>query len=96
MSVIKRPLITEKFSALGESLNQYGFIVDRKATKEQIKAEIELVFDVKVDRVNTMIYQGKEKTRYTKRNIISGRTPGFKKAIVTLKEGSQIDFYSNI
>jgi large subunit ribosomal protein L23 len=96
MSVIKKPLITEKFSELSEKENKYSFIVDRRATKAQIKAEVEEVFNVKVDNVNTMVYQGKPKTRYTKRSIISGRSRSFKKAIVSLKEGSQIDFYSNI
>ena len=96
MSVIKKPLITEKFSELSETENKYGFIVDRRATKEQIKAEVEEIFNVQVDSVNTMVYQGKPKTRYTKRNIVSGRSRSFKKAIVSLKEGSQIDFYSNI
>ncbi len=96
MGIIKKPLITEKFSALSESENKYAFVVDRKATKEQIKSEIEKLFGVRITAINTMIYQGKEKTRYTKRNILSGRTASFKKAVVTLKEGDNIDFYSNI
>jgi large subunit ribosomal protein L23 len=96
MSILKKPLVTEKYAALNEKLNQYGFIVDRKATKEQIKAEIEKVYEVAVTGVRTMVYAGKVKNRYTKRNFVTGRTPGFKKAIVTLKDGDQIDFYSNI
>jgi len=96
MSVIKKPLLTEKFSALGEKENKYGFIVDKKATKDIIRKEVEHVFKVKVIDVNTMIYPGKAKTRYTKKNIITGRTIGFKKAVVKLKDGDKIDFYSNI
>ncbi len=96
MTVIKRPVITEKYSQQGESLNKYAFIVERKATKEQIKKEIEALYGVKVISINTMVYQGKKKTRYTKRNILEGRTRSYKKAVVTLKEGDVIDFYSNI
>ena len=95
-SIIKKPLITEKFSAMGEKENKYGFLVDRKASKEQIRKVIQKVFNVEITDVNTMVYGGKPKTKYTKRNIISGRTSGYKKAIVTVKEGQKIDFYSNI
>ncbi|MBC8344426.1 MAG: 50S ribosomal protein L23 [Bacteroidetes bacterium] len=96
MSIIKKPLITEKFSALGESENKFGFIVDKKATKAEIKREIEKLYDVEVTSVNTMIYLGKPKSRFTKRTAINGRTKSFKKAIISLKEGQNIDFYSNI
>ncbi|MEX0966478.1 MAG: 50S ribosomal protein L23 [Bacteroidia bacterium] len=96
MNIIRKPLITEKFTSLGERLNQYGFIVDKKATKPEIKAEIEKLYDVKVTDIRTMIYAGKTKQKYTKRNIISGRRRDFKKAIVALKEGQEIDFYSEV
>jgi len=96
MSVIKKPLITEKFSAMAEKGNKFGFIVDRKATKEQIKREIEAVFKVEVASVNTMIIAGKPKQRYTRKSINNGRTAAVKKAVITLKEGNKIDFYSNI
>ena len=95
MNVLKKPLLTEKYVSLAEKQKQYGFIVDKKATKEQIKNEVEKVYDVKVDEVRTMVYAGKRKTRYTKRNVISGRKDGFKKAVISLAEG-EIDFYSNI
>lgn len=96
MNIIKKPLITEKFSELSETENKYGFIVDKKSTKEQIKNEVETLYKVKVVAVNTMVYRGNRKTRYTKRNIIEGRTKSFKKAVVTVKDGDHIDFYSNI
>ena len=96
MSIIKKPLITEKFSTLGEKENKFGFIVDKKATKDEIKREVEKLYGVEVKCVNTMIYLGKPKSRYTKKNIINGRTRSFKKAIISLKEGQNIDFYSNI
>ena len=95
-TVLKRPLITEKYNEIAEKLNQFAFMVDKKATKQDIKDAIEKVYDVQVDQVRTMVYQGKTKTRYTKRGFVEGRKPGFKKAIVTLKDGGIIDFYSNI
>ena len=95
MSILKKPLITEKASALNES-GKYGFIVDQNANKVQIKNEVEKMYGVTVESVNTMKYQGKLKSRYTKSKVISGRTAGYKKAIVTVKDGEVIDFYSGI
>lgn len=96
MSIIHKPIVTEKMTEKGEDLGQYGFVVDKKATKLQIKGAIESLYDVKVESINTMIYGPKTKTRYTKSGVISGKTKAVKKAIVTLKEGDVIDFYSNI
>lgn len=76
--------------------NRYGFIVDRRANKIEIKKAVESFYDVKVLDVNTMNYSGKVKSRYTKAGFLTGRTKAFKKAIVTLAEGCTIDFYSNI
>ena len=95
-SIIIKPIITEKMTAQVESLNRYGFIVDRKADKLQIRKAIESLYGVKVDSVNTMRYGGKIKSRYTKAGFISGKTNGYKKAIITLEKGQTIDFYSNI
>lgn len=96
MGVIKKPVITEKMTAKGDSLHQFGFIVDKRANKIQIKNEVEELYNVQVVSVNTMNYSGKLKSRYTKSGIISGRTNAYKKAIVTLAEGETIDFFSNI
>ena len=96
MSILIKPIVTEKMTSLGEDLNRYGFVVDRHANKIQIKKVIEEMYDVSVISVNTMKYRGKEKSRYTKTGIISGKTRSYKKAIVTLAEGERIDFYSNI
>ena len=96
MGVIFKPVITEKMTEQGEKLNQFGFIVDRKANKIQIKAEVEELYGVQVLSVNTMNYSGKRKSRNTKSGVISGKTKAFKKAIVTLGEGESIDFFSNI
>ncbi|MBT3174741.1 MAG: 50S ribosomal protein L23 [Lentimicrobiaceae bacterium] len=96
MGIILKPVITEKMTAKGEDLNQYGFIVDKRANKLQIKGEVETLYGVEVLSVNTMNYSGKRKSRNTKSGVISGKTNAFKKAIVTLQEGETIDFFSNI
>ncbi len=96
MGVIFKPVITEKMTEKGESLKQFGFIVDKRANKVQIKAEVEDIYNVQVLSVNTMNYSGKLKSRFTKSGVISGRTNAYKKAIVTLAEGETIDFFSNI
>jgi len=96
MNIIIKPVITEKMTDLGEKLNRYGFIVDKKANKIQIKKAVEEFYGVDVLAVNTMNYSGKEKSRFTKGGVIAGRTSAYKKAIVTLAEGETIDFYSNI
>ena len=96
MIIIKKPVITEKMTAVSEKLNRFAFIVDKNANKYQIKDAIEKLYDVKVVAVNTMNYDGKLKSRYTKSGVVSGRRAAFKKAIVTLREGDTIDFYSNI
>lgn len=95
-TILKKPLITEKYNDLAERLEQYAFIVDRKATKDEIRKEIETVYEVKVDQVRTMTYGGKNKTRYTRRGLIKGRTTSYKKAVVTLLDGGIIDFYGNL
>lgn len=96
MDTLLKPIVTEKMTNMGEKLNRYGFIVDKNANKLQIKKAVEEMYDVNVESVNTMRYGGKNKARYTRTGIISGRTPSFKKAIITLAEGESIDFYSNI
>jgi large subunit ribosomal protein L23 len=96
MNILIKPIVTEKMTALGERFNRYGFVVDRKASKVQIKKAVESLYSVSVDTVNTMIYGGKKKSRFTKSGVIAGKTNSYKKAIVTLVEGDTIDFYSNI
>ncbi|MBI9061568.1 MAG: 50S ribosomal protein L23 [Marinilabiliaceae bacterium] len=96
MKVIIKPIVTEKMTAQGESLNRYGFVVDKGANKLQIKKAVEELYNVSVVTVNTMVYSGKEKSRFTKSGVIVGRTNSFKKAMITLADGDKIDFYSNI
>ncbi len=96
MNILIKPIITEKFTEMGEDMNRYGFLVNKNANKIQIKKAVEDMYDVKVESVNTMLYGGKRKSRYTRGGLISGKTPVTKRAIVTLAEGDTIDFYSNI
>ncbi len=97
MSIIIKPVITEKLTAITEKIpNRYGFIVNKKANKLQIQEAVEELYDVTVEKVNTMNFSGKNSSRFTKSGLLTGRTSSFKKAIVTLAEGEEIDFYSNI
>ena len=94
--VIVKPILSEKISALTEKENKVAFIVSKAANKFEIKKAVEKTYGVTVKAVNTMVYQGTVKSRYTKAGVITGRTASFKKAIVTLTEGNSIDFFSNI
>ncbi|WP_321355102.1 50S ribosomal protein L23 [uncultured Draconibacterium sp.] len=96
MEILVKPLVTEKMTDQSERFNRYGFVVARNASKPEIKKAVEDLYNVSVESVNTMVYGGKVKSRYTKGGIITGKTAAFKKAIVTLVEGDSIDFYSNI
>jgi large subunit ribosomal protein L23 len=96
MSIIIKPIITEKMSGLTEKMNRYGFVVDLEANKVEIKGAIEKLYGVNVESVRTMRYIGKIKTRNTKSGINSGLVGRCKKAIVSLAEGDTIDFYSNV
>ena len=96
MSIIIKPVITEKMTEAAEQYNRYAFVVDRRANKIQIKKAVEQYYDVVVDAVRTMVCIGKKRTRGTKSGMIVGKTSTYKKAVVTLAEGESIDFYSNI
>ncbi|WP_372946394.1 50S ribosomal protein L23 [Muriicola sp.] len=96
MSVLIKPIITEKMTADSELHNRYGFIVDPKANKLQIKDAVEGTYGVSVKKVRTMNYGPTRKTKYTKTGIQQGKTNAYKKAIVDVAEGDVIDFYSNL
>jgi len=96
MDIIKKPVLTEKASLLTEKLNRYAFKVDHRANKIQIKQAVEQMFGVTVLAVNTMVVAGKSKSRYTKAGFVSGKTNKYKKAVITIKDGETIDFYSTI
>lgn len=101
--ILVRPLVTEKMNAITDRMSahksprgRYGFIVERDANRIEIARAVEARYNVTVLSVNTMQYMGKRRSRYTKRGLVVGRTAAYKKAIVTLKPGDNIDFFSNI
>jgi len=97
MTILKRPIITEKTSLQQErGLNKFGFEVDLTTTKKEIKEEVERMYEVEVESVNTLVVRGKRRQRFTKKGIIKGKSSNYKKAIVTLKDGHEIDFYKHI
>jgi large subunit ribosomal protein L23 len=95
MSIIIKPIITEKVTKDGELFNRFGFVVDKKANKVQIKKAVEAAYGVTVVEVNTMNVRPDRATKYTKSGLIQGKTNSYKKAIVQVQEGETIDFYSN-
>ncbi|MEZ5001920.1 MAG: 50S ribosomal protein L23 [Chitinophagales bacterium] len=96
MSVLVKPIITEKMTKLGEKLSHYGFVVEGNANKLEIAKAVEDMYGVTVESVNTMNVVAKERSRNTKAGLVTGRKSGFKKAIVSLAEGETIDFFSEI
>jgi large subunit ribosomal protein L23 len=96
MSVLQKPIITEKATADSELKNTYWFEVDVKANKIQIKEAVEAAYGVTVDSVRTMNVYPKVKSRFTKTGVISGRKKFTKKAIVKVTDGDVIDLYSNL
>ena len=96
MNILIKPVITEKMTEATDANNRFGFVVDRRANKLEIKDAVEKMYGVSVEKVRTMVYPGKAKSRNTKGGVISGRTNSYKKAIVDVAEGDSIDFYGNI
>ena len=96
MSVLKRPIITEKATAKSEKLSQFIFMVDKNADKPAIKKAIEKMYGVNVTGISTIRYAGKKVVRFTKKGVSSGRKDAFKKAIITLKEGQTINFFESV
>ena len=96
MSILIRPLITEKLSRIQDQEGKYTFEVHIGATKPEIKKAVEILYPgVKVAKVNTLIMPSKPKGRYTRSGFQGGRTKTYKKAIVSVKEGT-IEFFEEI
>ena len=94
--IIIKPLITEKSERLSEKEVKYSFVVDKGANKLEIRKAVERMYGVTVEHVNTMVMPGKTKIRNTRSGILKGRKPSFKKAVVSLSEGEEIDFFGDI
>lgn len=96
MSILIKPIITEKATDHSELYNRYGFVVAKNANKIEIKEAIEKAYGVTVSHVRTMNYPAKRTVKYTKKGVVTGVKGAYKKAVVELAEGNNIDFYSNI
>ena len=90
--VLRRPLITEKNTAIQAPMGKYAFEVADEANKEQVKQAVEKAFNVSVTQVNVMTVSGKRR-RMRGRYIM---TPSWKKAIVTLKPGDKIELFEGV
>lgn len=95
IGILKRPIVTEKMTALQEK-GQYAFEVDRDANKIEIARAVEKKFNVTVVGIRTIRCKGKTKSQLTRRGRFSGRTAEWKKAIVRLKDGDKIEFFQNV
>ncbi len=96
MSILIKPVITEKATMDSEVNNRYTFEVSMRTNKVEIKKAVEAAYGVSVEKVRTMNVRPDRKSRYTKSGVITGKTNAIKKAIVQLAEGDTIDFYNNI
>ncbi|MFD1096814.1 50S ribosomal protein L23 [Salegentibacter chungangensis] len=96
MSILIKPIITEKATADSELNNRYSFVVDNKANKIEIKDAVESAYGVSVSKIRTINVRPDRKTRYTKSGMITGKTKAYKKALVQVAEGETIDLYSNL
>ena len=96
MSILIKPIITEKATAASELRNCFSFVVNKKANKIEIKQAVEAAYGVSVDKVRTINVRPDRNTRFTKTGMVTGKTNAVKKAIVQVAEGDTIDFYNNI
>ncbi|MFD2696782.1 50S ribosomal protein L23 [Mesonia sediminis] len=96
MSILIKPIITEKATNDSELNNRFAFVVNKKANKIEIKDAVESAYGVSVEKVRTMIVRPDRKTRYTKTGVVTGKTNAYKKAIVQVADGETIDLYTNL
>ena len=94
MSIIIKPIISEKANYLTDLRGAYSFLVDPKANKIQIRKAVEVAYGVKVADVRTMIYAPKVSSKNTKKGLQVGKTSKLKKAVVSLAEGEVIDIFA--
>ena len=96
MNILIKPIITEKATKDAEENNIFGFVVNPKANKVEIKKAVEAAYGVSVEKVRTINVRPDRKTKFTKTGIQHGKTNAVKKALVQLAEGETIDLYANI
>lgn len=94
--ILIQPIVTEKMTRLTEEGRHYAFRVAKQANKIEIRKAIEARYpEVQIKEVRTMVVRGKRKRQQTKKGVVHGRRPSYKKAIVTLASG-ELDFYENV
>ncbi len=96
MRILVKPIISEKMTESSEVFNRYGFVVNNKANKIQIRQAVELAYGVTVTKVRTLNYPVKRSSKFTKKGMVTSVIGAYKKAVVELAEGNSIDFYNNI
>ena len=96
MSILIKPIITEKATAMSELSNCFSFVVKKSANKIELKEAVESTYGVSVKQIRTMNYPVQRTTKYTKKGLVSSLKGAYKKAIVKLADGDNIDFYNNI
>ena len=96
MSILIKPIITEKATNDSELYNRYAFVVDNKANKLERKNAVEKAYGVSISSVKTLNYPIQRNTKFTKKGLVTGIKSGYKKAIVQLADGENIDFYNNL
>ncbi|HET8808640.1 MAG TPA: 50S ribosomal protein L23 [Flavobacteriaceae bacterium] len=96
MSILIKPIITEKATNDSELRNRFTFMVNNKANKIEIKDAVEAAYGVSVTKVRTMNVRPDRKTKFTKTGVVTGKTSAYKKAIVQVAEGDTIDLYTNL
>jgi len=95
-SILIKPIITEKPERLTEDRGQYSFLVDKSSNKIEIRKAVEKMYSVNVTSVNTLTMPGKAKSRNTRSGVVRGRSSSFKKAIITVADGEDIDFFGEV
>ena len=93
--ILIRPMITEKAEKLSTKRNQYTFLVAKDSNKIEVSKAVEKMYNVAVESVNTMMMPGKPKARNTRNAILKGQKPSYKKAVVTLKPGDEINIFGD-
>jgi len=96
MSILIKPIITEKATNDSELFNRYAFVVDKNANKIEIKKAVETAYGVSISSVKTLNYPVQKNTKFTKKGLVTGKKGGYKKAIIQLAEWESIDFYNNL
>jgi large subunit ribosomal protein L23 len=95
-NILLKPIVTEKMTRLTDEGRHYAFQVTKDANKIEIRKAVEARYPgVQIKEVRTMVVRGKRRRQFTKKGLVQGRKPAYKKAIVTLRSG-EIDFYESV